>query len=182
MEHPETGPLQDAQEALLYVRKHAKKLGINPAKTGVMGFSAGGHLASTLSTHFVYHKTPSAVRPDFSILIYPVISFSPGVTHTGSRDRLLGKKPTDEQLKRFSNELQVTTETPPAFLVHAKDDRVSVENTYLYRDALRQKGVTVETLLFEKGGHGYGMYNKQSDIFWPSKVVEWLKQAPLLCL
>lgn len=182
MEHPEMGPLQDAQEALMYVRKHAKKLGINPAKTGVMGFSAGGHLASTLSTHFVYHKKPASVRPDFSILVYPVITLSSPAAHTGSRDRLLGKHPTPENLTRFSNELQVTPETPPAFLIHAKDDRVSIENTYLYRDALQKNGVTVETLIYEKGGHGYGMHNRQSDIFWPSKVVEWLKQAPLLCL
>lgn len=175
MEHPEKGPLQDAQEAILFVRKKAKSLGIDPKKVGVLGFSAGGHLAATVSTHFVYHKKPATVRPDFSILIYPVISMHKEYAHPGSHDNLLGKNAGIEVENLYSNELQVKPITPPAFLVHAKDDRVKVENSYLYRDALIKNNVPVETLFYEKGGHGYGMYNKQSDIFWPAKVVEWMK-------
>lgn len=176
MEHPDKGPLQDAQEAIQFVRKKAKSFGIDPKKVGVLGFSAGGHLAATASTHFIYHKKPAKVRPDFSILIYPVISMNKEFSHTGSHDNLIGKKATAEMENLYSNELQVKPITPPAFLVHAKDDRVKVENSYMYRDALIKNNVPVETLFFEKGGHGYGMYNKQSDIFWPAKVVEWMKK------
>lgn len=176
MEHPELGPLQDAQEAISYVRKHAKKYDIDPKKVGVMGFSAGGHLASTASTHFIFHKKPATVRPDFSILIYPVISMNKEITHTGSHDNLIGKHASAELEALYSNDLQVKPLTPPAFMVHAKDDRVMIENSYRYRDALIKNNVPVETLFYEKGGHGYGMYNKTSDIFWPAKVVEWLKK------
>lgn len=175
MEHPEKGPLQDAQEAIRYVRKNARSMGIDPMKIGVMGFSAGGHLASTASTHFIDHKKPASVRPDFSILIYPVITMEKKITHSGSHDNLLGKSATEELENRYSNELHVSPRTPPTFLVHAKDDRVLIENSYRYRDALIKNNVPVETLFYETGGHGYGMYNKQSDIFWPAKVIEWIK-------
>lgn len=176
MEHPDKGPLQDAQEAIRFVRRKAKALNIDPHKVGVMGFSAGGHLASTASTHFIYHKKPETVRPDFSVLIYPVISMDKKVSHTGSHDNLIGKNATEEMENLYSNELQVKANTPPAFLVHAIDDRVVIENSYRYRDALIKNNVPVETLFYEKGGHGYGMYNKTSDIFWPAKVAEWIKK------
>ena len=175
MEHPDQGPLQDAQEAIRFVRKRAKSMNIDPTKVGVLGFSAGGHLAATASTHFIYHKKPASVRPDFSVLIYPVISMDKKVSHTGSHDNLIGKNASEELEHLYSNELQVKPITPPAFLVHAKDDRVVIENSYRYRDALIKNNVPVETLFYEKGGHGYGMYNKTSDIFWPAKVAEWIK-------
>lgn len=179
MEHPETGPLQDAQEAIRFVRHNAKKFNIDVNKIGVLGFSAGGHLASTASTHFIFNKHPEAVRPNFTILIYPVISFSQNFAHTGSRDNLLGKNASQSLKELYSNERQVKPNTPPTFLVHSKDDRVSIENSYAYRDALIRNHVSVETLFYEKGGHGYGMYNKTSTMFWPDKVVEWLKKLSL---
>lgn len=175
MNSRETGPLQDAQEAIKFVRKKAKTFGIDPSKVGVLGFSAGGHLAAITSTHFQFHKKPATVRPDFTILVYPVISMATGTAHSGSRENLLGKTPTQEMIDLFSADRQVTAKTPPAFLVHAKDDRVVIENSYLYREALKKNGVPVETLIFEKGGHGYGMYNKDSPVFWPAKAVEWLQ-------
>ena len=176
MEHPEKGPLQDAQQAIRYVRKNAKKFNIDKNKIGVIGFSAGGHLASTASTHFIYNKNAALVRPDFSILIYPVISFSSAFVHTGSCDNLLGKNASKELKEFYSSELHVNSNTPPTFLVHSKDDRVKIENSYAYRDALLRNKVPVETLFYEQGGHGYGMYNKTSAIFWPEKVVEWMKK------
>src|SRR6185312_15631621 len=122
----EIGPLQDAQRALQIVRSRAAEWGIDPHHVGIMGFSAGGHLASTAGTHFKksYIDNPRKInlRPDFILLIYPVISFTDEIGHIGSRDQLLGKNPSQEKIKYYSNELQVTDQTPPAFLVHAKDD------------------------------------------------------------
>jgi acetyl esterase/lipase len=172
MIHPDAGPLMDAQQAIIHVRKNAKQYNIDPLKVGVMGFSAGGHLAANASTLFRYHTTPSAVRPDFSILVYPVISLSDSLGHIGSRNNLLGKNPNPETLKLFSNELQVYAKTPPAFLVHAKDDPINYTNSVLYEEALKKYNVPVKLLLYEKGGHGYGMYNKTSDIFWPDEAVK----------
>jgi len=135
------GPLQDGQKAIRIVRRHAKEMGINPSKIGIMGFSAGGHLASTLSTHFndkIYEVADSiSARPDFSLLIYPVISMEEGITHKGSQANLLGDSPSMEQIKHFSNELQVNDETPPAFRVHSIDDgAVPVQNSIGYALAL----------------------------------------------
>jgi acetyl esterase/lipase len=171
MLHPEAGPLMDAQQAILYVRKNASKFNIDASKVGVMGFSAGGHLAATASTLYRYHLKPASVRPDFSILVYPVISFSDSVGHSGSRKNLLGENPSTEQVRYFSNELQVDAKTPPAFLVHAKDDPISYKNSVLYEEALKKYKVPVKLLLYEHGGHGYGMYNKTSDIFWPDEAI-----------
>src|SRR5512140_470117 len=120
------GPLQDAQEAMRIIRRNAADWKINPEKIGVIGFSAGGHLASTLSTHYnetVYQvKDNTSARPDFSLLIYPVVSFDSTITHRGTRNNLIGLRPDESQVRRFSNELQITMETPPAFLVHSADD------------------------------------------------------------
>jgi acetyl esterase/lipase len=171
---PSSAPLMDAQQAIMHVRKNAERYHIDPSKVGVMGFSAGGHLAATASTLYRYHATPSAVRPDFSILVYPVISSSDSVGHMGSRNNLLGKNPNPETVRFFSNELQVDAKTPPAFLVHAKDDVVSYKNSVLYEEALKKYNIPVKLLLYEKGGHGYGMYNKSSDIFWPDEAVEYV--------
>lgn len=176
MEDPSTGPLQDAQQAISLVRKNAKAYGIKTNKVGVMGFSAGGHLAATVSTHFRYAANPKAVRPDFSVLIYPVISFSDSIGHKGSRQNLIGKKPSPENILKFSNELQVYEKTPPAFLAHAKDDKgVVYNNSVVYAEALRKYNIPVELLLVEKGGHGFGLYNKQSDVQWPDRLLAWMK-------
>ena len=162
MEDKNIGPLQDAQEAMRYIRRNAKKLNIDTNKIGVIGFSAGGHLASTLSTHYndeVYdvNDTVSA-KPDFSILIYPVISMNSEITHKGSRNNLLGEFPTDSIVEKYSNELQVTSETPKTFLVHASDDgSVPVENSLRYYEALIKFKVPVEMHIFQEGGHGFGL-------------------------
>jgi acetyl esterase/lipase len=173
--------LQDAQRAIQYVREHAAKFNINSGRIGIMGFSAGGHLASTAGTHFkksyIINKKNTNLRPNFMILAYPVISFTDSIGHRGSRDHLLGEKPTEEKIKEYCNELQVTNETPPAFLMHAKDDdAVPVQNSILFYDALKRTGVEAEILLYEKGGHGFGMNNKTSEIKWMDKVEEWIKK------
>lgn len=186
MKDKSIGPLQDAQEAIRIIRRNAKVWSINPRKIGIMGFSAGGHLASTASTHFndkVYDviDTTSA-RPDFSILIYPVISMDTTITHRGSRDNLIGKTPSKEQTVRFSNELQVNQNTPPAFLVHATDDNaVPVQNSMNYLLALKKNKVAGELHIYEKGGHGFGLgANKGTAAGWPDACKNWLKIKGLL--
>lgn len=184
MINKEIGPLQDAQRAIQLVRQNAKKWNINPHHIGIMGFSAGGHLASTAGTHFqkAYIDNPkkTSLRPDFMILVYPVISFSDSVGHMGSRTQLLGKNPSPEKIKEYSNELQVTKQTPPAFLVHAKDDPVKVQNSLLFAEALKAQGVPVDMYLYEKGGHGYGMHNKTSNVQWMDLVQQWMKQLKFI--
>lgn len=183
MTNPEVGPIQDAQRALMLVHQSASKWKINPNRIGILGFSAGGHLAATASTHFNKVYLPgkfskadkAAVRPDFSVLIYPVISFSDSIGHIGSRDNLLGKTPSAEKIREYSNELQVTARTPPAFMVHAKDDWVNVKNSLVYADALKEKGVSAELLIYESGGHGFGLVNKASEISWVDRMVKWMK-------
>ena len=175
------GPLQDAQEAIRIVRRHAKEWNINPGKLGIMGFSAGGHLASTLSTHFsekVYEpKDGTSARPDFSILIYPVVSMDSTITHMGSRINLLGTNPKPEQVKHFSNELQVTEQTPPAFLVHSLNDNVvPVQNSINYALALKKFKTPCELHIYESGGHGYGMgRSNDTESSWPEACKRWLK-------
>jgi acetyl esterase/lipase len=181
MANPEIGPIQDAQRAIQIVRLNAKKWKIDKNKVGMIGFSAGGHLASTAATHYntsyIPKKKKISFRPDFLILVYPVITFVDSAAHTGSRKNLLGENPTPEKMREYSNELQITPETPPTFLVHAKDDPVSVRNTILFADSLAAKGVLSEVLLYEAGGHGFGLVNKTSDILWPDRVREWLKKV-----
>lgn len=175
MTHPSTAPLQDAQQAIGWVREHARKYGVHKNKIGVLGFSAGGHLAATAST--MYRQPVShyrKVKPNFSVLVYPVISFTDSVGHIGSRDALLGKSPSPEMIRAWSNELLVDAQTPPAFLAHAKDDWVSYKNSVLYAEALKANKVPAELLLFEKGGHGYGMTNPASEIQWPDALLIWL--------
>jgi acetyl esterase/lipase len=179
-------PLQDAQEAIRIVRRHAGEWHINPAKIGIMGFSAGGHLASTLSTHYmdkVYTPIDSAsARPDFSILIYPVISMDSTITHMGSRVNLLGTNPTSESVFRFSNELHVNQNTPPAFIIHSiDDDAVPVENSIRYALALKRSGVPCELHLYQSGGHGYGMGKSNgTESTWPEACIKWLSTRNLL--
>ncbi len=180
----EIGPLQDAQRAIQIVRSRSKEWGINPNRIGILGFSAGGHLAASAGTHFnkTYISNPQGIslRPDFMILIYPVISFTDSIGHIGSRDQLLGKNPSQEKIMNYSNELQVTDHTPPAFLVHAKDDdTVPYANSIVFAEALKKHRVPVKLFTFEKGGHGFGLINKTSDIRWMDLCLEWLKQLKM---
>jgi acetyl esterase/lipase len=180
MQNREIGPLQDAQRAIQVVREQARQYGINPGRIGIMGFSAGGHLASTAGTHYqkAYIDNPkqTSLRPDFMILVYPVISFSDSVGHTGSRNQLLGKTPSPEKIKEYSNDQQVNPSTPPTFLVHAKDDGVKVENSLLFAAALQNFGIPHRLHLYEAGGHGYGMINPTSEVKWMDLVETWVQE------
>jgi acetyl esterase/lipase len=143
------GPLQDAQQAIKVVRERAAEWKINPNQIGLMGFSAGGHLASTTGTHFgksyISNPANTSLRPDFLILVYPVISMQEGLTHGGSKENLLGKQPSVEQTNLFSNEMQVTKDTPPTWLTHTGDDTaVPVENSIRFYQALIRNGVPAE--------------------------------------
>ncbi|WP_461643812.1 alpha/beta hydrolase [Labilibaculum euxinus] len=186
MKNKTIAPLQDGQRAIRIVRSHAKEWGINPQKIGIMGFSAGGHMASTLSTHYnekVYESDDlTSARPDFSLLIYPVISMEKGITHWGSRVNLLGDNPTPEQVKHFSNELQVNSETPPAFMVHSLDDgAVPVQNSINYALALQKFKIPCELHLYQTGGHGYGMGNStNTESTWTEACRKWLEMKGLL--
>lgn len=183
MEDKSTGPLRDAQEAMRTIRRNAEKWNIDPHKIGVIGFSAGGHFASTLSTHYsqkVYDaKDNISARPDFSILIYPVITMDTSFTHMGSRVNLIGKNPSQESIRLFSNELQITTDTPPAFLVHSADDKsVPVLNSISYYQGLIKYGIPSELHVFQRGGHGYGLAPGQAtQSSWPELCLKWLKAS-----
>jgi acetyl esterase/lipase len=181
MKDKSIGPLQDAQEAMRIIRRNASEWKIDPYKIGVIGFSAGGHLASTLSTHYaeiVYDVSDTtSARPDFSLLIYPVISFDGSITHSGSRRNLIGENPSYDVIKHFSNELQITAETPPAFLVHSADDNVvPFKNSIVYSESLQRNKIPVEMHIFQKGGHGYGLsVNNGTQSSWPDLCMNWLK-------
>ncbi len=176
-------PLEDAQRALRLVRRNASHWNVDPGKIGVMGFSAGGHLASTAGTHFDYgDKTSSdstaqlSCRPDFMVLMYPVISFVDSSMHRGSEEALLGKNAPQEQRASFSSELQVRDDTPPAFIVQANDDRaVPAENSLLMVKALRKKGIPVEFHLLTEGGHGFGLAVNNPHVgSWTENLRLWL--------
>lgn len=180
MKNKNIGPLQDAQQAVRYIRENAEKYNIDPNKIGILGFSAGGHLASTLATHYddkVYETTSKiSARPDFSLLIYPVITMQNEVTHKGSQFNLLGENPSETVLEYFSNEKKVTAHTPPTFLVHASDDTVVLpENSINYYLALKKNGVSAELHVYEKGGHGFGLGVQDTSKFWTRDCEEWLK-------
>ena len=179
MKDKTVGPLQDAQEALRMVRRNAEKWKIDPNKIGIMGFSAGGHLAATLSTQFaekVYDsKDNTSSRPDFSILMYPVISMQDGITHSGSKENLLGKNASAILVEQYSNEKQVNATTPKTFIVHATDDKaVPVENSINYYLALKQNNIPVEIHLYENGGHGFGLGTDGTNKNWSKTCENWL--------
>jgi acetyl esterase/lipase len=183
----EIRPLQDAQQAIRIVRKNAAKYGVSPDKVGMMGFSAGGHLAATASTHFTTQvgeiTDPSiSVRPDFSLLIYPVITFNDRFTHFGSRDNLIGKNPPVEKIEWYSNDKQVTKDTPPTFLISTTDDSVQPENSIAYFLACKKNKVPVEMHIYEKGGHGYGLkkQGKGPVETWAARMEDWLKDRKLM--
>lgn len=176
MEDPSIGPIQDAQQGLRFVRQHAEAWKLDPARVGVVGFSAGGHLAATLATHFdkAYVANPDSVnlRPDFQVLVYPVISMDPKITHRGSREGLLGLSPSPEKVLEFSNERQVTDKTPPALILHAADDTlVDVDNAIVYYQALRHAGVPAEARLFAKGEHGFPLLPRDE---WQGAIIDWM--------
>lgn len=177
---PSIAPLQDAQQAILTVRANAEKWHINPSRIGIMGFSAGGHLASTAATHFnhslISNPEKISLRPDFAILIYPVISADKQITHAGSFKNLLGANPTAQQLREFSNEQQITAQTPPAFLVHASDDKgVSPENSIVFYQALLKNNVPAELHIYQNGGHGFGMHNPTTKEKWMDRCRNWME-------
>lgn len=171
-------PLKDAQTALAIVYKRADEWKINRKKIGIMGFSAGGHLASTVGTHFKKDEE----RPAFMILGYPVVTMDQTYTHSGSRLNLLGDNPSVDLVKLYSNELQVTKETPPTFIVHAlDDDLVPIANSRNLLKALQEKGVSAELQEYDKGGHGFGMRktNIPADN-WPKVLKKWLINQKLI--
>jgi len=174
-----TGPLQDALQAIYLVRKNAATWGVDVNKVGIMGFSAGGHLASTLSVHYADMKIQNQeninLRPDFSILIYPVVTFGK-YTHAGSVKALLGETPTDAQRKYYSSELHVTAQTPPTFIVHANNDvTVPVQNSLMYNEALAKNKVIAEMHVYQSGGHGFGLGNKNTTDKWFERLQHWLQ-------
>lgn len=170
-------PLSDAEQAIRLVRLHAKEWHINPNKIGIMGASAGGHLASTLATHYSSAET----RPDFQILLYPVITMNPEFTHGGSRANLIGSTPTKELEEKFSNELQVTSETPKAFLALSSDDgAVPPQNSISYYTALINHNVSASMHIYPIGGHGWGYRDNFSyKSMWTNELQNWLKQEIL---
>jgi len=173
------GPLQDAQRAIQIVRQGAAGWGIDPARIGIMGFSAGGHLASTEGTHFdkVVIDNPQniSVRPDFMMLIYPVITFGE-FRHDGSRENLIGKDPSQAAIDLYSNEKQVNSNTPPTFILHAEDDTtVPVQNAVMMYQALINAKVKTEMHLFQAGGHGFGMPNPTSKELWFNWCIDWME-------
>lgn len=186
MENRSIGPLQDAQEAMRVIRRNAGEWNLDPSKIGVIGFSAGGHLASTISTHYadnVYKvKDQTDARPDFSLLIYPVISMDSTITHIGSRTNLIGRKASPELERRFSNDKQITSDTPPAFLVHSADDTVvPVVNSLNYFKGVQALKIPCELHIFQKGGHGYGLATKGgTESSWPDLCLKWLKSIGII--
>ena len=184
-------PLQDAQRAIQIVRQNAKKWNIDPDKIGILGSSAGGHLASTAGTHYqethIDNPDKISLRPDFMVLNYPVISFADSLTHHGSRYNLIGPDapmPGDvasvsvpqKQVLHYSNELHVDSNTPPTFLTHAVDDgAVNIQNSILFMAALQQHEIPVEAFFYTKGGHGYGMYNPTAKVDWMESCIRWVK-------
>ncbi len=178
-------PLQDAQRAIQLVRENAKAWKIKPNLIGILGSSAGGHLASTAGTHFatavIDNPGQTSLRPDFMILNYPVISFADSISHHGSRDNLIRESPNhplDEKLVLlYSNELQVTPSTPPVYISHSYDDRtVPVANTIVFIAACLEQKVPVKSFFYRAGGHGYGIHNPTSAIVWFDDCIAWIKK------
>lgn len=183
-------PMMDVQRAMQTVRANAKQWSIDPERIGILGFSAGGHLASTATVHQIDADPESddpvlrvSSRPDFAVLVYPVITMGPEHVHTGSRENLLGLKPTDELLDMMSTHKQVTERNPPTLLVHSKDDQsVPIENSLLFLDALKAKWVNCRLVTYETGGHGYGLAKSEDHetAAWPGECLKWLDDIGVL--
>lgn len=182
-------PLQDAKRALRTVRANAEKWNVSENKIGVMGFSAGGHLASTLGTHFNHEDTfeplnhidSISARPDFMILVYPVITMKDPHTHQGSKNNLLGENPDEEIVEYYSNETQITPDTPPTFLIHATDDdAVPVENSLLFYQALKDNNIPAEMHIYPEGGHGFNLGLGRGHLEgWTDRLYDWLRYVDL---
>jgi acetyl esterase/lipase len=178
MQDKSFGPLQDAQQAIKMIRENSKEWNVNVDKIGIMGFSAGGHLASTAGTHYdtpvIENKGAANLRPDFMVLVYPVISFLEAPSHKGSRANLLGTSPSDEKIRYFSNELQVKQSTPPTFLTHAGDDTVvPVSNSILFYEALNKYKIPSDLHIYSKGEHGYLKTPPFDE--WFTRCINWMK-------
>jgi acetyl esterase/lipase len=178
MKDKSIGPLQDAEQAIRLVREHAAEWQIDPGKVGIIGFSAGGHLASTLGTHFeknyLGNDANANFRPDFMILVYPVISMTDELAHMGSRDALLGKNPSAAQIQEFSNERHVTERTPPTLLLQASDDGlVDVDNSVVFYEALHHHKVSAQMILFRQGQHGLFLISRDE---WLRQAYTWMEQ------
>ncbi|MCB9250614.1 MAG: alpha/beta hydrolase [Ignavibacteriales bacterium] len=180
---PDKSPLMDAQRAIRLTRFHAEEWGIEQNKIGIIGFSAGGHLASTAGTHFDLGVINSSdpieelsSRPDFMILVYPVISFIQPYSHSGSVKNLLGENPSEELLKYYSNELHVTNQTPPTILIHSQDDTtVPIENSLSFYKALCENNVKAEMHTYTYGGHGFSLaIGKGYLSTWTERVMDWI--------
>lgn len=176
-------PIQDAQTALAHIRSNGGTYGIDVLQVGVLGFSAGGHLASTLSTHFdtsyIGTKEEVNLRPDFSVLVYPVITMTAGVTHQGSKKHLIGPVFDDADVFRFSNENNVNRNTPITYLVHAEDDvAVPIANSLRYQEALTRFEIPNHLYEYKVGGHGFGMVNKKQEGDWFADMLQWLEGQP----
>lgn len=185
--HP--APLQDAQQAVRFVRANAEKFGVAPNRVGVLGFSAGGHLASTIATHFDGGDKSSddmvarqSCRPDFAVLCYPVVTFVEKFSHAGSGKSLFGDKPTQEQLESLSNDRHVTAETPPTFLFHTGEDAgVPVENSLAFYAACRRAKVPAELHVYQDGPHGVGLGIADPAVFgWKDRLAAWLQSNGFL--
>ncbi len=179
-----SAPLQDALQAIYLVRKNASVWGIKTNQIGIMGFSAGGHLAASLSVHYgdakIQNQEGISLRPDFSVLIYPVITFGQ-YTHKGSVNRLIGEQPSATQKHYFSNELYIDAKTPMAFLVHANNDSaVPVQNSLMYNEALAKNKVPAAMHIYQSGGHGFGLNNKTTKENWFKTLENWLNENKLI--
>ena len=177
------GPLQDAQQAMKIVRQRAAEWHLDPDKIGIMGFSAGGHLASTAGTHFNKSYIPNSegisLRPGFMILIYPVISMKDELTHNGSRENLLGKSASEEQILSFSNELHIDSETPPTWLTHTGDDTVvPVENSIRFYQELIKNKIPSEMHLYPKGNHGFVLSIPTDE--WMQPLFSWMDKSGIV--
>lgn len=181
-------PMMDVQRAMQTVRANSKQWGVDPQRIGVLGFSAGGHLASTATVHHLAADPDSddpvrrvTSRPDFSVLVYPVISMRDGVTHGGSKRNLLGKEPKPELVDLMSNDERINATTPPTILVHSKDDKVVlIENSERFLAGLKKNKIPGELVVFETGGHGYGLGRGRNDPnkthetdAWPKQCIAW---------
>ncbi len=176
-------PLQDAQQAIKVVRERASEWHIDPKKVGVIGFSAGGHLAATVGTHFDKDYIPNAsktsLRPDYMILVYPVISFDDSIGHSGSRQNLIGKELPKDKIALLSNENHISKNTPPTFLIHSGTDVVvPVANSVVFYNNMIKNGASAEMHLYAKGEHGFLTYPSFDE--WFSRCVNWLKTEKLI--
>lgn len=180
MPNPAIGPIQDAQRALQWVRQRADSLRLDINKIGVLGFSAGGHLASTAGTHFStpYIDNPQRIglRPDFMVLVYPVVSFSAPYAHSGSSTKLLGSQPTQSMLHAFSAEKNVNERTPPTFLVHTTEDKsVSPLHSIRLYEALLAQNVPAELHMYQFGKHGFGLQLPNTKESWLERCIHWME-------